>query len=116
VYGGFIDKVPFGTAFAKGLAIKMGQTHVHKYMRPLLERIEKKEIDPTFVITHRVPLANAADAYRAFAAKRDHCIKVVLKPQEQPVPEEAAKAPVRILRPQPAQAWATAGSEELQQA
>ena len=115
VYGGFIDKVPLGAAFAKGLTIKMGQTHVHKYMRPLLERIQRKEIDPTFVITHRVPLAHAPDAYRAFAGKRDHCIKVVLKPHEQPVPEKAARTPVRLSPPEPVQAWATAG-KEFQQA
>src|SRR4029078_6628906 len=66
VYGGFLDKFPFGAAFAKGLTFKMGQTHVHKYMKPLLERIEKGEIDPSFVITHRVSLADAPRAYQMF--------------------------------------------------
>jgi threonine dehydrogenase-like Zn-dependent dehydrogenase len=80
VYAGFIDKVPFGAAFAKGLTIKMGQTHVQRYLRPLLERIEKKEIDPSFVITHRMNLSDAAKAYDIFAKKEDNCIKVVLTP------------------------------------
>jgi threonine dehydrogenase-like Zn-dependent dehydrogenase len=80
VYGGFIDKFPFGAAFSKGLTFKMGQTHVHKYMKPLLERIQKNEIDPSFVITHRVSLADAPEAYKMFKEKDDQCVKVVLKP------------------------------------
>ena len=64
----------------KGLTLKMGQTHVQRYMRPLLERIEHGEIDPTFVITHRLALDEAPDAYRMFRDKQDDCIKVVLKP------------------------------------
>lgn len=80
VYGGLLDKVPFGTAFAKGLTLKMGQTHIHKYLRPLLERIERREIDPSFVITHRAPIDQAPEMYRTFRDKRDDCIKVVLKP------------------------------------
>jgi threonine dehydrogenase-like Zn-dependent dehydrogenase len=80
VYGGLLDKVPFGAAFSKGLTMKMGQTHVHRYMKPLLERIRKGEIDPTFVITHRLPLDQAPAAYRTFRDKQDECIKVVLKP------------------------------------
>ncbi|HMD34032.1 MAG TPA: zinc-dependent alcohol dehydrogenase [Vicinamibacterales bacterium] len=80
VYGGFIDKVPFGAAFAKGLTLKMGQTHVMRYLRPLLERIERGDLDPSFVITHRVALEDAPAAYRAFRDKRDGCIKVVMKP------------------------------------
>lgn len=80
VYAGLLDKVPLGAAFGKGLTLKMGQTHVHRYLKPLLERIEKKEIDPTFVITHRFPLAQATEAYDMFHKKRDKCIKVVLKP------------------------------------
>src|SRR5438128_10884516 len=75
-----IDKVPFGAAFAKGLTFKMGQTHVHRYLRPLLQRIERGEIDPSFVITHRLRLEDAPAAYRTFQEKQDHCIKVVLKP------------------------------------
>ena len=64
----------------KGLTIKTGQTHVQRYMRPLLQRIEKGEIDPSFVITHTLPLRNAADGYRMFRDKEDGCVKVVLKP------------------------------------
>ncbi|MFN2455668.1 MAG: zinc-dependent alcohol dehydrogenase [Pyrinomonadaceae bacterium] len=80
VYGGFLDKIPFGAAMNKGLTIKMGQTHVQRYLRPLLERIQKNEIDPSFVITHRVKLEDAPAAYETFKHKQDNCIKVVLKP------------------------------------
>ncbi|MFL5694489.1 MAG: zinc-dependent alcohol dehydrogenase [Ktedonobacteraceae bacterium] len=80
VYGGFPDKVPFGAAFAKGLTFKMGQTHVHRYLRPLLERIERGDIDPSFVITHRLSLTDAPQGYDIFKHKEDECIKVVLKP------------------------------------
>jgi threonine dehydrogenase-like Zn-dependent dehydrogenase len=80
VYGGFLDKVPFGAAFSKGLTIKMGQTHVHRYLRPLLARIEAGEIDPRFVITHRMSLADAAHGYDIFKKKENDCIKIVLKP------------------------------------
>ncbi len=80
VYGGLLDKFPMGVAFAKGLTLKMGQTHMHRYMKPLMERIEKGELDPSFVITHRVPLDEAAQAYKTFRDKKDECIKVVLKP------------------------------------
>ena len=80
VYGGFLDKIPFGAAFNKGLTIKMGQTHVQKYMRPLLERIQNGEIDPSFVITHRMRLEDAPEGYRTFRDKQDNCIKIVLKP------------------------------------
>ena len=81
VYGGLLDKFPYGTAFAKGLTFKMGQTHVQKYLRPLLERIERDEIDPSFVITHRLSLEEAPHAYDIFKHKEDSCIKVVLKPR-----------------------------------
>ena len=80
VYGGFVDKVPLGAAFNKGLTMKMGQTHVHRYLRPLLDRVQKGEIDPTFVITHRMKLDEAPQAYEIFLNKKDNCIKVVLKP------------------------------------
>jgi threonine dehydrogenase-like Zn-dependent dehydrogenase len=80
VYGGFLDKIPFGAAFSKGLAFKMGQTHVQRYLRPLLERIECGEIDPSFIITHRLPLQEAPHGYEIFGQKRDNCVKVVLKP------------------------------------
>jgi threonine dehydrogenase-like Zn-dependent dehydrogenase len=80
VYGGFIDKVPMGAAFNKGLTLKMGQTHVHKYLPRLLQHIENGDIDPSFVVTHRVPLDDAPEMYQTFKEKRDGCIKVVLKP------------------------------------
>jgi threonine dehydrogenase-like Zn-dependent dehydrogenase len=80
VYGGLIDKFPIGAAFAKGLTLKMGQTHVHKYMRPLLERIRRGDIDPSFVISHRFTLDDAPTAYRMFRDKEDECTKVVMKP------------------------------------
>jgi threonine dehydrogenase-like Zn-dependent dehydrogenase len=85
VYGGFLDKFPLGAAFAKGLTFKMGQTHVMKYLAPLLARIERGEIDPSFVITHRLPIDEAATAYRTFRDHKDECIKVVLKPHDQVV-------------------------------
>ena len=80
VYGGFLDKMPFGAAFGKGLTFKMGQTHVMKYLKPLLQRIEMGQIDPSFVITHRLPIDEAANAYQLFRDHQDECIKVVLKP------------------------------------
>jgi threonine dehydrogenase-like Zn-dependent dehydrogenase len=80
VYGGFIDKVPIGAAFNKGLTLKMGQTHVHRYLHPLLKHIENGDIDPSFVITHRLQLDEAPEAYRTFREKEDECIKVVLTP------------------------------------
>jgi len=79
-YAGVADKIPLGLAFNKGLTIRMGQTHMQRYMEPLLERIERGEIDPSFVITHRMPLDEAPEAYRMFRDKEDNCIKVVLKP------------------------------------
>lgn len=78
VYGGFLDKIPFGAAFGKGLTLKMGQTHTQKYMQPLLERILNSEIDPSFVITHRVELEDVPAAYNTFKNEKDDCIKVVI--------------------------------------
>jgi len=78
VYGGVLDKVPLGAAFAKGLTFRMGQTHVHRYMKPLLDRILGDDIDPSFLITHRLPLEDAPHAYEIFRNKEDGCIKVVL--------------------------------------
>lgn len=80
VYGGFVDKVPLGAFMNKGLTVKTGQTHMMRYMKPLLERIERGEIDPSFVISHLLPLDEAPDAYRMFRDKQDHCTKVVLDP------------------------------------
>ncbi len=80
VYGGVIDKMPIGAAFSKGLTLKMGQTHVHRYLEPLLARIEQGAIDPTFLITHKLRLEDAPHAYEIFNNKEDNCIKVVLQP------------------------------------
>jgi len=80
VYGGLIDKFPIGAVVNRALTIKTGQTHVHRYMRPLLERIQKGEIDPTFIITHRLRLDDAPAAYRTFRDKQDECVKVVMRP------------------------------------
>ena len=80
VYGGLGDKFPMGAAFNKALTFKMGQTHMQRYLKPLLEKVRDGAIDPTFVITHRYPLEKAPEAYDMFHAKRDECIKVVLQP------------------------------------
>ena len=80
VYGGFIDKVPFGSIVNKALTIKSGQTHVQRYLRPLLELIQQGKIDPSFVISHHMALEDAAEGYRMFRDKQDECIKIVLKP------------------------------------
>ncbi|MFN2516138.1 MAG: zinc-dependent alcohol dehydrogenase [Pyrinomonadaceae bacterium] len=80
VYGAFLDKFPFGAAFAKGLTFKMGQTHVHKYIEPLLKEIQNGAIDPSFVITHRLSLDDAAKGYETFKNKPNECIKVVMRP------------------------------------
>ena len=80
VYAGLIDKVPFGTAFAKGLTLKMGQTHVHNYFAPLLDRIQRGDIDPSVIISHRVSLEDAPEMYEIFRDKEQDCVKVVMKP------------------------------------
>ena len=80
VYVGLLDKIPFGAAMNKGLTMKMGQTHVHRYLKPLMDKIEQGQIDPSFVITHRIKLADAPKAYETFREKHDSCIKVVMTP------------------------------------
>jgi threonine dehydrogenase-like Zn-dependent dehydrogenase len=80
VYGGLLDKVPFGAAFAKGLTLRMGQTHVHRYLPTLLAFVEAGRVDPSFVVSHRLPLGHAPEAYRMFRDKTDDCTKVVLDP------------------------------------
>jgi threonine dehydrogenase-like Zn-dependent dehydrogenase len=80
VYGGLMDKFPIGSLMNRGLSIKSGQCHVQRYMRPLLDRIQNGDIDPTFIITHRLPLTEAAQGYELFKNKQDDCLKVVLKP------------------------------------
>jgi threonine dehydrogenase-like Zn-dependent dehydrogenase len=81
VYGGFLDKFNFGAAFGKGLTFKMGQTNMHKYLRPLLDSIEEGKIDPSFVISHRLTIDEAPEAYDKFNKEKDTWRKVVLKPQ-----------------------------------
>jgi threonine dehydrogenase-like Zn-dependent dehydrogenase len=80
VYGGFDDKIPLGAMMNKALTIKTGQTHVQHYMKPLLERVQNGDIDPSFVITHRMRLADAPSGYETFLNKEDECIKIVLQP------------------------------------
>jgi threonine dehydrogenase-like Zn-dependent dehydrogenase len=80
VYGGFIDKFPIGSLMNRSLSIKTGQTHVHRYLRPLLERIQNGEIDPSFVVSHHLSLEDAPQGYEMFKHKQDNCTKVVLKP------------------------------------
>ncbi|MFL4993857.1 MAG: zinc-dependent alcohol dehydrogenase [Microvirga sp.] len=80
VYGGLLDKIPFGAIMNKGLTIRTGQTHVNRWTDDLLRRIEEGQIDPSFVITHTVSLDEGPDMYKVFRDKQDGCIKVVLKP------------------------------------
>ncbi|HET7004886.1 MAG TPA: hypothetical protein VFK65_05295, partial [Candidatus Binatia bacterium] len=94
VYGGFIDKFPMGAVVNKALTIKSGQTHMHRYMAPLLDRIVKGEIDPSYIITHRLPLEEAPHGYEIFRNKEQGCIKVVLKPG-QTIARAAHPEPVR---------------------
>jgi len=79
VYGGLLDNLPFGAAFGKGLNFKMGQTHTQKYMKPLLDRILADEIDPSFVITHRIKIEDGPQAYKSFNEKKDDFVKVVIQ-------------------------------------
>jgi threonine dehydrogenase-like Zn-dependent dehydrogenase len=80
VYSGLADKIPVGQLMNKGLTIRTGQTHVNRWTDDLLHRIEDEQIDPSFVITHEVPLDQGPEMYRVFRDKQDSCIKVVLKP------------------------------------
>lgn len=80
VYGGFVDKFPIGSLMNRSLTIKTGQCHVQRYLKPLLERIQNGDIDPSFVITHRMPLEQAPEGFAMFRDKQDECIKIVLKP------------------------------------
>jgi threonine dehydrogenase-like Zn-dependent dehydrogenase len=79
-YGGFVDKFPMGSVMNRSLTIRSGQCHVQRYMQPLLERIQADELDPSFVITHRLPLTEAPRGYEMFKHKQDDCVKVVLQP------------------------------------
>lgn len=80
VYMGFVDKFPLGTAFGKGLKLTGGQTHVQRYLPDLLKLVEAGKIDPSFIITHRLKLEEAPEAYKTFRDKKDNCIKVVMTP------------------------------------
>ncbi|MFL5861337.1 MAG: zinc-binding dehydrogenase, partial [Solirubrobacteraceae bacterium] len=80
VYGGLLDKFPSGAFMNKGLQMRAGQCHVHRYLKPLYEHIRNGDIDPSFVITHRLDLGHAPDGYETFKHKQDECMKVVLKP------------------------------------
>jgi threonine dehydrogenase-like Zn-dependent dehydrogenase len=80
VYGGLLDKVPFGAAFGKGITMKMGQTNMHSYMKPLLERIEKGQIDPSYIISHRISLEEAPEMYKVWRDKKQNVTKVVIDP------------------------------------
>jgi threonine dehydrogenase-like Zn-dependent dehydrogenase len=80
VYGGLLDKVPFGAAFGKGITMKMGQTNMHNYMKPLLERIEKGQIDPSYIISHRITLDEAPEMYKIWRDKKDKVTKIVIDP------------------------------------
>jgi len=80
VYAGWIDKFPFGVIFGKGLTVKCGQTHIHKYMRSLIGRVEAGEVDLSYIITHSLPLSEGPSAYKVFTEREDRCIKVVMKP------------------------------------
>ena len=88
VYAGWVDKMPMGAAFNKGLTLRMGQTNVQAYMPKLLGMIEDGKFDPSFVITHRVPLDKGPEMYKTFRDKQDGCIKVVLKPGERSAPAD----------------------------
>ncbi len=79
-YGGLVDKIPMGAAFNKGLTFRMGQTHVHRYLNTLLGLIEQGRVAPEEIITHTLPLSEAAHGYEIFKHKQEQCIKVVLKP------------------------------------
>jgi len=80
VYGGLLDKVPFGAAFGKGITMKMGQTNMHTYMKPLLKRIEKGQIDPSYIISHRITLEQAPEMYKVWRDKKENVTKIVIDP------------------------------------
>ena len=80
VYGGLLDKVPFGAAFGKGITLKMGQTNMHNYMKPLLERIEQGQIDPSYIISHRIRLDETPEMYKVWRDKTEQVTKIVIDP------------------------------------
>jgi threonine dehydrogenase-like Zn-dependent dehydrogenase len=80
VYGGLLDKVPFGAAFGKGITMNMGQTNMHNYMKPLLKRIEEGQIDPSYIISHRITLDEAPEMYKVWRDKKQNVTKIVIDP------------------------------------
>lgn len=92
VYSGFIDKFPMGAIFAKGLTLRGGQAHVHKYLPHLVKLVADQQIDPSSIITHRMSLEDAPEGYRTFVKKQDSCIKIVLKPEHAAQKSEPASA------------------------
>jgi threonine dehydrogenase-like Zn-dependent dehydrogenase len=90
VYGGVLDKVNFGAAFGKGITMKMGQTNMHNYMRPLLERIEKGQIDPSYIISHRITLDEAPRMYEIWRDKKERVTKIVIDPWAATASRQAA--------------------------
>jgi threonine dehydrogenase-like Zn-dependent dehydrogenase len=92
VYGLVVDKFPLGVAFAKGLHFAMGQSHPQRYIPRLFDYWKQGKVDPSFVFSHHLPLSQAADAYRIFREKRQHCIKVALWPEAALAPRAAAEA------------------------
>ena len=80
VYGGVLDKVNFGAAFGKGIHMSMGQTHMHKYLQPLLKTVEDGQIDPSFLISHRVGIEQVPEMYKMWRDKQDSCTKIVIDP------------------------------------
>ncbi len=100
VYGGLLDKVPFGAPFGKGVTMKMGQTNMHTYMRPLLERIENGEIDPSYIISHRITLEEAPDMYKVWRDKKQNVTKIVIDPwATSVVPDQAPDLNEAIVSP-----------------
>ncbi len=94
VYGGFLDKIPMGSAINRGLTFRMAQTPVQRYLPKLLQMIEEGKIDPTFVITHIAPLEKGPELYKTFRDKQDGCVKVVLKPGLSEAPSMTARETV----------------------
>ena len=92
VYGLVVDKFPLGVAFAKGLHINMGQAHPQRYIPRLFDYWKQGKVDPSFVFSHHLPLAQAADGYRIFREKRQHCIKIALRPEAAVMRSAAAAA------------------------
>jgi threonine dehydrogenase-like Zn-dependent dehydrogenase len=99
VYGGVLDKVNFGAAFGKGIKMAMGQTHMHKYLKPLLQSIEDKKIDPSFLISHRIGIEEAPEMYKIWRDKEDAVTKIVIDPWV-----DTLGIPVKDYKPAPASA------------